>query len=58
MFGEDDLPYCRRLEAAGYETMTIDHGYCGSLYVTNPNGLNLEFTVDHPRANESRPSAP
>lgn len=32
--------------------MTIDHGYCGSLYVTNPNGLNLEFTVDHPRANE------
>jgi glyoxylase I family protein len=40
----------RRLEAAGYETMVIDHGYCVSLYVTDPNGLNLEFTVDHPEA--------
>ncbi|MGH7917777.1 MAG: VOC family protein, partial [Candidatus Binataceae bacterium] len=26
------------------------HGYCVSLYVTDPNGLNLEFTVDHPAA--------
>jgi hypothetical protein len=23
-----------------------------SLYVTDPNGLNLEFTVDHPAADE------
>jgi glyoxylase I family protein len=40
----------RRLEAAAFETMVIDHGYCVSLYVTDPNGLNLEFTVDHPAA--------
>jgi len=40
----------RRLRAAGYETAVIDHGYCVSLYVTDPNGLNLEFTVDHPDA--------
>jgi glyoxylase I family protein len=42
----------RRLEAAGHETMVIDHGYCVSLYVTDPNGLNLEFTVDHPAADK------
>jgi glyoxylase I family protein len=24
-----------------------DHGYCLSLYVSDPNGLRLEFTVDH-----------
>lgn len=40
----------RRLNAAGYQTMVINHGYCVSLYVTDPNGLNLEFTVDHPQA--------
>ena len=38
----------RRLETAAFETIVIDHGYCVSLYVTDPNGLNLEFTVDHP----------
>jgi glyoxylase I family protein len=38
----------RRLEAAGHETSTLNHGYCKSLYVTDPNGLNLEFAVDHP----------
>ena len=26
----------------------LDHGYCVSLYVTDPNGLLVEFTVDHP----------
>lgn len=40
----------RRLKAAGFETMVLNHGYCVSLYVTDPNGLNLEFTVDHPEA--------
>ncbi len=38
----------RRLKEAGHKTQTINHGYCVSLYVTDPNGLNLEFTVDHP----------
>jgi hypothetical protein len=26
----------------------LEHGYCRSLYVEDPNGLLLEFTVDHP----------
>jgi glyoxylase I family protein len=42
----------RRLEAAGYETNAIHHGYCRSLYATDPNGLNLEFTVDSPKWDE------
>lgn len=44
-----------RLAAAGYtepDTYVLDHGYCVSLYVTDPNGLLLEFTVDHPQAEE------
>ena len=38
-----------RAEEAGHEViMMADHGYCRSLYLTDPNGLILEFTVDHP----------
>jgi catechol 2,3-dioxygenase-like lactoylglutathione lyase family enzyme len=37
-----------RLEAQGYPVRLTDHGYCVSLYVTDPNNLRLEFTVDHP----------
>ena len=37
-----------RLEAGGYAVRLTDHGYCTSLYVTDPNNLRLEFTVDHP----------
>ena len=36
-----------RLNAAGHTPRITDHGYCVSLYVTDPNGLLLEFTVDH-----------
>jgi catechol 2,3-dioxygenase-like lactoylglutathione lyase family enzyme len=46
---------CDRLAAAGYtepDTYVLDHGYCVSLYVTDPNGLLLEFTVDDGRAPE------
>jgi len=39
-----------RLKQAGCEHFVIDHGYCRSMYVTDPDGLNLEFTVDHPKA--------
>lgn len=45
----------RRLAAAGYEeprTFVLEHGYCRSVYVTDPNGLILEFTLDSPRARE------
>ena len=36
-----------RLEANGHPVRVTDHGYCVSLYVTDPNNLRLEFTVDH-----------
>lgn len=41
----------RRLETAGYrepDLYMLDHGYCRSLYVTDPAKLLIEFTVDHP----------
>ena len=44
-----------RLAAAGYKeprTFVLEHGYCRSVYVTDPNGLILEFTLDSPRAEE------
>src|SRR5215471_13068709 len=37
-----------RAETAGVDTLTLDHGYCRSLYLNDPNGLILEFTIDHP----------
>jgi catechol 2,3-dioxygenase-like lactoylglutathione lyase family enzyme len=40
-----------RLVAAGYENKgmyLLEHGYCRSLYVSDPSGLLIEFTVDHP----------
>lgn len=36
----------KRCEAAGVESSLIDHGYCKSVYVTDPDGLLVEFTVD------------
>ena len=44
-----------RLAAAGYkepQTFVLEHGYCRSVYVTDPNGLILEFTLDSPRAQQ------
>jgi len=41
----------KRIADAGYtepDTFVLDHGYCVSLYVMDPNGLLLEFSVDHP----------
>jgi catechol 2,3-dioxygenase-like lactoylglutathione lyase family enzyme len=37
-----------RLAAADYAHFTLEHGYCTSLYATDPDGLIVEFTVDHP----------
>jgi glyoxylase I family protein len=45
----------QRLAQAGYQepqTFVLEHGYCRSVYVTDPNGLILEFTLDHPKAAE------
>ena len=35
-----------RLGGADVAYRETDHGYCRSLYVTSPDGLRLEFTVD------------
>lgn len=40
-----------RVIAADYpeaKAHVLDHGFCVSLYITDPNGLILEFAVDHP----------
>jgi hypothetical protein len=45
-----------RLEKAGWkpdETYVLEHGYCRSLYTSDPNGLLLEFTLDAPGIEES-----
>jgi glyoxylase I family protein len=41
----------QRLKAAGYQepqSFVLEHGYCRSVYVTDPNGMIVEFTLDHP----------
>ncbi len=46
-----------RIAVAGIQppdTYVLEHGYCRSVYVTDPNGLILEFTRDAPEALESR----
>ena len=35
-----------RLNEHDIDFRTIDHGYCTSLYVVDPDGLSVEFTVD------------
>jgi len=42
----------RRLGAAGVRFQEIEHGYCHSLYVQDPDGLILELTVDAPEMDE------
>jgi catechol 2,3-dioxygenase-like lactoylglutathione lyase family enzyme len=42
-----------RLKEAGYvapDTYVLEHGYCRSLYVKDPNGMTLELTCDAPEA--------
>lgn len=42
-----------RIRAAGFtepETYTLEHGYCRSVYIKDPNGMILEFTHDTPSA--------
>jgi len=44
-----------RIKAAGItepNTYVLDHGYCRSVYVKDPNGMTLEFTLDAPDADE------
>jgi glyoxylase I family protein len=42
-----------RIEKAGLQppqTYVLEHGYCRSVYVVDPNGMTVEFTNDDPRA--------
>jgi glyoxylase I family protein len=44
-----------RLVGAGYkepDIYVLEHGYCKSLYATDPNGMTIELTVDDPAAAE------
>ena len=50
----------RRIKTAGYkepDAYVLEHGYCRSVYVVDPNGMTVEFTLDAPGAkviNETR----
>jgi catechol 2,3-dioxygenase-like lactoylglutathione lyase family enzyme len=41
-----------RIKGAGLDSFTLDHGYFFSLYIKDPNGLLVEFTVDPPNVSE------
>lgn len=41
-----------RVTAAKVPLRVTDHGYCVSMYMTTPDGLRLEFTVDADNAAE------
>jgi catechol 2,3-dioxygenase-like lactoylglutathione lyase family enzyme len=44
-----------RIKLAGYtepQTYVLEHGYCRSVYVVDPNGMILEFAVDAPDVDE------
>ena len=48
------------LKAAGFtepQIYVLEHGYCRSIYAEDPNGMICEFTLDHPDAERSTPSA-
>ena len=42
--GQDEL--VERLAEHGVPHRVVDHGYCRSLYISDPDGLSVEFTCD------------
>lgn len=42
------LAYRDKLAAANYPHMLIDHGYCYSIYMHDPNGMQVELTTRVP----------
>jgi glyoxylase I family protein len=45
----------KRIKGAGYtepDTFVLEHGYCRSVYIKDPNGMLLEFTLDAPNADQ------
>ena len=50
----------KRIKAAGItepQSFVLEHGYCRSVYVTDPNGMIVEFTRDHPDAEQINKTA-
>ncbi|MEQ9495809.1 MAG: VOC family protein [Deltaproteobacteria bacterium] len=41
---DDVLKFKEKVEAAGVDCMLIDHGYCYSVYMHDPNGMQVELT--------------
>jgi glyoxylase I family protein len=54
--GEVQSAIATRAEEAGMFTVCIDHGYCSSLYLPDPDGLLVEITVDSPAATADAPA--
>lgn len=45
--GEEMLQeYMRRVKEAGIDFMELDHGYCHSIYIPDPNGMLVELTTN------------
>jgi glyoxylase I family protein len=42
----------KRIQAAGLPFRETDHGYCKSIYSASPDGLKVEFTIDHPEVED------
>jgi catechol 2,3-dioxygenase-like lactoylglutathione lyase family enzyme len=45
----------QRLKKAGFKEpdfYVLEHGYCRSIYATDPNGMILELTTDNPEAGD------
>jgi len=45
----------QRIKSAGYtepDTFVLEHGYCRSVYIKDPNGMLVEFTLDAPNAEQ------
>lgn len=42
----------QRLAGASLAVREVDHGYCKSIYVEDPDGLRVEFTADAPDADK------
>ena len=51
----------QRLRKAGItepRMYVLEHGYCRSLYATDPDGMIVEFTVDHPDVEKINADSP
>lgn len=46
------MAYRDKLVAAGHDHMLIDHGYCYSIYMHDPNGMQVELTTKVPKTVE------